>query len=349
MNEENLFINLMTSRRYRVLRHLLLNLVFAVVAINAFGNIYGDFVFDKGKLFLWVIFYLVLIAENYLNIYCLTPQLLQKGKYKQYFAALIFATIAFILIMFVSRRNNNYDATQIHTPTIIVLNTLSSFIAIMMLIASMTTFVLFRRWIDEQRNVGELRVSTAQSELKFLKRQINPHFLFNMLNNANVLIRRDADEASRVLFKLEDMIRYNIDGGAQEKVLLDSDISFLNDFLNLEKLRRDKFEYSITTAGNTAEIRLPPLLFVPFVENAVKHNNDSEYGSYVHIKFSVNDNILSFRCENSKPHINAIKSTAGGLGLQNISRRLELLYPSRHKLLIDDNPDKYTVNLIITL
>lgn len=94
---------------------------------------------------------------------------------------------------------------------------------------------LFTHWLRYNLRIDKLESTTLQSELKFLKNQINPHFLFNMLNNANVLIKRNPEEASKVLFKLEDLLRYQINDSSRERVSLASDIRFLNDYLNLEK------------------------------------------------------------------------------------------------------------------
>ena len=175
------------------------------------------------------------------------------------------------------------------------------------------------------------------------------HFLFNMLNNANVLIRKNPAEASKVLFKLEDLLRYQMNDNFREHVPLRSDIHFLNDYLNLEKVRRDHFDYNITEEGNIDGIQLPALLFIPFVENAVKHNFDSEHPSYVHLFFKVDDNQLEFQCENSKPAVATGKSRVGGIGLTNIRRRLELLYVGRYLLEVSETENKYVVNLKLNL
>ena len=188
-----------------------------------------------------------------------------------------------------------------------------------------------------------------QSELKFLKKQINPHFLFNMLNNANVLIRKNPKEASRVLFRLKDLLRYQINDSTKEKVSLNSEIQFLSDFLNLEKVRRDNFEYLIMKEGKMEQFWLPPLLFIPFVENAVKHNPDTENKSFVYLSFEVTDDRLIFRCQNSKPAIAPERAEVGGLGLKNIKRRLELLFPGNHSLEIQEDEKTYTVNLHLIL
>jgi len=170
-----------------------------------------------------------------------------------------------------------------------------------------------------------------------------------MLNNANVLIRKNPAEASKVLFKLEDLLRYQMNDNFREHVPLRSDIHFLNDYLNLEKVRRDHFDYNITEEGNIDGIQLPALLFIPFVENAVKHNFDSEHPSYVHLFFKVDDNQLEFQCENSKPAITTGKSRVGGIGLTNIRRRLELLYIGRYLLEVSETENKYVVNLKLNL
>ena len=236
-----------------------------------------------------------------------------------------------------------------------LLNFTSSALAITLMLAGTSTFLLLRHWAGYNQRISELEANTLQSELKHLKRQINPHFLFNMLNNANVLIKKNPEEASQLLFKLEDLLRYQINDSSKDRVQLSSDIHFLNDFLNLEKVRRDKFEYTISKEGDINQVSLPPLLFIPFVENAIKHNPDSENESYVHLFFKVWKNELSFQCLNSKPTRQAAgeeeecNGKVGGLGLKNIRRRLELLYPGKHSLKIENNEIGYKVILHLTL
>ena len=240
--------------------------------------------------------------------------------------------------------------TAVHSQLIpILINAISGVLAMGFTIAGMSAILLLRHWILYNQRVDELQSATLHSELRFLKNQINPHFLFNMLNNANVLIRKNPVEASQVLFKLEDLLRYQMNDNFREHVPLRSDIRFLNDYLNLEKIRRDHFDYSITEEGEIDAIQLPALLFIPFVENAVKHNFDSEHPSYVHLFFKIDNDRLEFRCENSKPAIAIAKSRVGGIGLTNIRRRLELLYPGRYLLEVAETENQYTVTLKLNL
>ena len=161
---------------------------------------------------------------------------------------------------------------------------------------------------------------------------------------------RSSRVAADVLFKLEDLLRYQFNDSAQDRIQLSSDIRFMSDFLNLEKIRRDKFNYTISKEGDINSVWLPPLLFIPFVENAVKHNTDGENASFVYLSFNVQDNRLTFRCENSKPAEEEEKDNRiGGLGLKNIRRRLDLLYPGRHSLEIIEDKHSYIVNLHLDL
>ncbi len=131
--------------------------------------------------------------------------------------------------------------------------------------------------------------------------------------------------------------------------MLTADIHLLNDFLNLEKIRRDNFEFIISREGDISNLSIPPHLFVTFVENAVKHNMDAEKLSYVHVYFNRPSEALLFKCVNSKPRLKVTRDRAGGLGLTNVRRTLELLYPDRYDLDIRDEPATYTVNLRIDL
>jgi len=139
-----------------------------------------------------------------------------------------------------------------------------------------------------------------------------------------------------------------LNDSTKDEVSLTSEIHFLTDFLNLEKIRRDRFEYVISKEGDISGVNVPPLLFITFVENAVKHNSDSENLSYVNLSFKVHNRKLEFICENSKP-LAIVKNKDGGLGLRNIKRRLELLFPDRYNLDIIDEELKYTVKLVLLL
>lgn len=343
----NWFEALLTNSRLRIVRHSLLQILILLLSMNALNNESDVFVITSERWWGWIVFYVLLNALCYLNIYFLVPRLLLTGcmgKYKWYIVASIFVYILFSIWIHIFYGDSHGQPQSLFRT---IIETTTSGLVIALIIFATSTMVLFVQWMNEQRRIGELKLATKQLELNMLKQQINPHFLFNMLNNANVLLKRAPKEASQVLFRLEELLSYQLNDSAKEFVALDSDINFLNDFLNLEKIRRDHFHYSIEKEGDSSGIKVPPLVFIPFVENAVKHNLDNENESYIHIQFTIRNGELCFRCVNSKPTVPLAKIKVGGLGLTNIRRRLELLYPGQHTLSITDDEKQFTVLLII--
>jgi LytS/YehU family sensor histidine kinase len=147
---------------------------------------------------------------------------------------------------------------------------------------------------------------------------------------------------------MSDMLRYQFNDMTKTKVALKDDIRFLTDFLNLEKIRRDSFEFTVNFDNPSEQLSVPPLLFIPFVENAVKHGADTSKLSYIHLDFKTTDgDTLHFTCQNSKPSRPRTKNKYGGLGLVNIRRRLELLYNGNFSLETHEDAAVYTVKLSI--
>ena len=303
------------SPHYRTCRHLLLQIIVLLMTINVFWYEPLQSVSFWRRFGGFLAYFVSINTVIYMNLYILVPCFLLKNRLGHYVLAAVLTNL--VVIVFLS-------VTQ-------------------------AAISLFTHWLRYNLRIDELESTTLQSELTFLKNQINPHFLFNMLNNANVLIKRNPEEASKVLFKLEDLLRYQINDSSRERVSLASDIRFLNDYLNLEKIRRDNFQFTLRQEGEVDSIWIQPLLFIPFVENAVKHSFDSEHSSYVHVFFKVDAHRLDFRCENSKPAVAVQQGKVGGIGLANIQRRLGLLYPEHYKLEQREDENLYSVILSITL
>lgn len=323
----NWVFQFLVSSKYRVYRHLLLISVISCVLYNSTPEI--------AEPTLILLSFLVLF---YINMYLLVPKFLFKNKNVQYcLSVLVIIVLSAIGGYFF---NSTSEGDGLNIP-------LFSFL-ILVLIAASSSVKLFQKGMVDKQLIDELGKSKTYAELEQLKNQINPHFLFNMLNNANVLTKKDPEKASQVLMKLSDLLRYQLYDSARDKVLLTSDIHFLEDFLNLEKVRRESFDFLISKEGNLSGVQIPPLLFISFVENAVKHNNDATKSSYVNLFFDVRNDELFFKCINSKPVLKSVNNT-GGLGLTNIRRRLELLFPASHNLTIEDNQETYCVSLAIKL
>lgn len=338
--DKNLILQLFVSSKFRLYRHLIM-IAFIGIAIHYSPPDYTEPTETISQIVVTVL--LVLLA--YINMYVFVPKYLFKNQYINY----IYSLLGMILLSGLTYQLGNivYSANVLKDKD--DLSFFSFSFVIIVLISASSAIKLFQRWMLDTQLIGELQQANLNAELEQLKNQINPHFLFNMLNNANVLTKKDPDKASQVLVKLSDLLRYQLYDSAREKVLLTSDIRFLEDFLNLEKVRRDNFDFLISKEGDFNGIQIPPLLFISFVENAVKHNNDSENASFVHLFFNVSNNTLQFKCINSKPIKKAVKTTTGGLGLLNVKRRLELLFPALHSLTIDDLEETYVVELNLDL
>jgi len=299
-----------------------------------------------------LVFTLFFLGGSYLNMYLLVPKLLFANKWGAYFCSLL-GLVALIMTSLIFAQTLFFDmiapieVEEINVFSLII-NLLSSSLSIFLLFAGTTTLLLFKFWILDMKKTEELESSTLQLELQLLENQINPHFLFNMLNNVNILIRKEPDSALYIIRKLEEMLRYQMGDKKNENVCLKDEMVFLDDFLELEKSRRDDFNYEIIADSELNNLYIPPLLFTTFVENAIKHSQDSKAASFVRILFEMKDGKLIFLCENSIPQGPSDKSI-GGIGLVNVRRRLELLYKDNYLMKHTKTDTCYMVRLELSL
>jgi len=204
--------------------------------------------------------------------------------------------------------------------------------------------VLFRRENEEKEKLQK------EMELNYLKDQVNPHFLFNSLNSIYALSRQQSPETPDVVMQLSELMRYQLESSKKDTVLLKEELEFIENYLLLEEKRLSKrctIEFSIK--GDLLNLRIAPMLLIPFVENAVKHGAQStNEQSKIDISVAVKNTNLYFNVTNSKPSI-VSESKRKGMGLENVRRRLNLLYPNSHALKIDDIENLYRVNLSIDL
>ncbi len=204
--------------------------------------------------------------------------------------------------------------------------------------------------LKKEKETEELKSENLHAELKFLKSQINPHFLFNALNNIYSLSVIKSEKAPEAILKLSDILRYVIYEGAEEKVPISKEIDYIEGYINLAKLKDDNIENIHFDYSNVdRSIMIEPMLFIPFIENSFKHSRieDTENG-YVDIKLSSDKSKIDFTVKNSISSTPFSKDKMGGIGLQNIKKRLSLLYPEKHILQVDKGEDYFTIHLNIT-
>jgi LytS/YehU family sensor histidine kinase len=292
---------------------------------------------------------------TYLNMYVLVPIFFFKGRYFIYMILLIlmvFSTLVLVSYLLDAYFEASGIAKSLSDSDNIGLYAGTGVSIAIILVTTMMK--LFGQWIKDKERITELNNLTLRMELNELRNQINPHFLFNMLNNVKALIRIDPEKATTVIMKLSEFLRYQLYENGEAKTSLLSELDFLSNLAELENIRRDKLSVTMEAAipqGRLKNIFLPPNLFTTFLENAIKYSVDmTEEQEYIRINISVNDGNLYFKCRNSKgPDIWPTDRKNSGLGLANIKRRLELLYKDDFMLKISSTDEEYFVDLIIPL
>lgn len=203
-------------------------------------------------------------------------------------------------------------------------------------------------WMRQQRYKQELENKNLQSELNFLRAQIDPHFLFNTLNSLYALTLKQSPQAPDLVLKLSEIMRYMLYECNERFVFLENELNYIRNYVELEKIRLGgKTEVGLQIEGNTDGVMIAPLLFVCFIENAFKHGVGKKIGKgKVNIIIHIDEQEIDFRIVNSKPEI-AQSFKQGGIGMSNVKRRLELIYTGKYSLNIDQNEELYIVELKI--
>ena len=338
--KEFVFKLLSTRYVYHVLFWTGLLLLF--VSIEGFER---GFAFTLSNELINLMFYAIIV---YVNIFYLIPNYLSQKKFFSYFVFLLALAILITPIkLFVF--HFKWEAFP-QLQNILYVDQIRYYAMSFTAAGASSIIKIIADWLKHEREKQELETRNVQSELKFLKSQINPHFLFNTLNSIYALSLKKSDKAPEIVVKLSEMLRYMLYECNEKSVLLQKEISYIQNYLELEKLRHgEHMDIIFTFVQDPGNLRVAPLLFVPFLENAFKHgaSNHLEAG-HVHATLKIQNGLVLFSIENSKPESmpssqHSLKS--GGIGLVNIRKRLEILYPDRHALKIEESPDIYKVYL----
>jgi len=203
-------------------------------------------------------------------------------------------------------------------------------------------------WFDNERIQRDLEREKKDMELQFLKSQLNPHFLFNSLNNIYSLAYQKSDKTADAILKLSEIMRYMIYESNDRWVSLSKEIEYVQSFIELQKLRfKDGASVVLTLNGEIDDQQIVPLILISFVENAFKHGVANDPKDPILISIIANKKILHFNVQNKKNNSN--KDEMGGVGLNNVERRLQLLYPDRYKLNIVNSTTHYTSELMLDI
>ncbi|MGS2740988.1 sensor histidine kinase [Sinomicrobium sp. M5D2P17] len=336
------FVEILIQRKYRVYRHaigiVLLFVMFISLQPIEKYNIYDLFVT-----------HLITLSIFYINLYVLLPTLLYKRKYFTYLMLILLLLLLSLIFLKTIHKlfevPNDLGVNKVE-PSFLV--QFLAYTAILTPFIFVSTGVkLFQKWIKYDRRVKELEKNTVEMELQALRNQINPHFVFNTLNNLNYMIVKDQKKASFILSRLSDFLSHHLYESNRKYIALASEIRFINDHLDLEQIRRDDFTFEVIPPQET-DIEIPTNIFSVFVENAIKHSLDSDSASSVSVSFKRSGDLLTFDCMNTKPS-NPLKKNTNGVGLKNVKRRLELIYADHYNLTIMNSDSIYKVTLTLPL
>lgn len=280
----------------------------------------------------------------YFNINNLIPNYLNKKKTYTYFGLLL--AISFLLTPIKVFSLSLWFFKEPAVQNQLLQNFYLYFFLLFLVGLGSTGTRIIKDYFKNQRERQILIQQNMQTELQFLKNQINPHFLFNTLNNLYSLTLKKSDLAPDIVLKLSDMMRYMLYECNEKVVNLEKEVNYLENYLLLEKLRFkeiEKIEFEII--GETKNIKTPPLLIIPFFENAFKHGTSKPFISSQ--LWMEENSTLNFSITNRKKSSN--EKLIGGIGLTNVRRRLELMYPNLHQLDIINGREFFIVNLKIQL
>jgi sensor histidine kinase YesM len=295
------------------------------------------------------------ILSFYAYYFVLFPTYLQQKKFLLSIIvglsiSIVAATLAYILHRFLIE--SGYVADMDHggkngrstaVRTIIVMAFISS-------ICGMVALVIkgFITWFNEIKLKEALKEKNHEMEMALIKSKLDPHLLFNTINNIDALILKDAVEASNYLNKLSDIMRFMLYETMADKILLSQEIEYIEKYIALQKIRTANQHYvQFAVAGNIGSKLIAPMVFIPFIENAFKHTNNKKLENAITINIIITDEAIQLVCENKLDTRPPVKQSSSGLGNDLIQKRLQLIYAEKHTLNVQKTNELYTVNLTI--
>ena len=330
---------------YHIIFWLLYYFVFSLIVVYALYQIRSVLFYLE-----LIPIYLLDIALAYFNFYVLMPRLLARRKYLFYglslFAAIVCMACINVLIKHVYAQHGSalYAITADFTFSNIMSAVIERFYAVILT----SVIKIAKEGLQNQQRIREKEKQLLEAELNFLKSQIQPHFFFNTLNNLYSLTLKKSDEAPEVVLKLSDLMSYMLYETNTPKVSLNKEISYLQNYIDLERLRFGKnLHLQFSIEGETDGVYLPPLVLILFIENSFKHGARNVANALeIDIDLKVEDSFLFFTVTNPFAENASVKNKTG-IGLKNAKRRLELLYGNNYNLNVLKTGNLFTVSLKI--
>jgi len=295
------------------------------------------------------------IVVVYLNLRVLIPKLYESGKYRLYGLVLVASVIlnAFLIVAVIRFIPEFKPPFVVHNKPSLLLSVPMIFIQLFMV--GVTSALHFMRAnLDLQKEAlshKDIESSKLKAELDSLKAQVNPHFLFNSLNNIYSHSLLESPKTPELILKLSGLLNHIIYECQDEEVPLEKEMEFLSNYIALEKVRiDDSIQVDLKMDVTDPSMMITPLLFVPLVENAFKHGVNISSGTpFIHVELTQSESCLKFSCTNLRDHFENDPTRNGGIGLENVRKRLELIYPEAHKFEIKEDEQQFYVELTIPL
>ena len=297
----------------------------------------------------FLLYPIINVTLFYLNFLIYIPKFLDKKRYWAYTAFIIISIIVYGLFKYgVGLYYKDIILMHMNKPIPFNAYFISTIIVNILFIFLSTGLKFATDWFLNERIQRDLENQRLSAELAFLKSQINPHFLFNSLNSIYSLAYQRSETTPEAILKLSEIMRYMLYECNDNKVDLSKELQYLHNYIDLQKIRfGNKAFIDFKVMGNVTNQQIVPLLLIAFIENAFKHGVANDVTSPIKLLINVDDCKLHFYIQNKKHTHN--RDSSGGIGLNNVQRRLNLLYPEKHTLKIRDEADTYTCELSIVL
>ena len=347
----------MNGVTFKLIRQSLIHLSFWIL-VWLFFKIFFSVGSSNQQFIFWfsILLSIISIVASYVFVYNLLPNYLLQKKYKKFvlyttYSAVfitcgVFMTMAFGFVFYFNLEYQKMPALTKSSSVILVC------VLLIVVLASVVKILLHNYQSLERNKTLENKILQAQlqlkeQELKFLKMQIHPHFLFNSLNTIYGFALKKKEEAPEMILKLSNLLDYILYQVNKPKVNLQDEIDHLEDYIALEEMRfNDTLKVNFYKENINETIQVAPMLLIPFLENSFKHGEIINGSMQVDLSLKMNNNTLLFKIENSS---NNAKGEKPGIGLENIRKRLEMLYPNDHQLKITHENEKFSVDLQIEI
>ena len=335
-DKQNIIYNFLIHKRFKLYRHIFLVLAVATIVVSSYYTTFENLFYLLGNKIYGIIFFFLIIylLVFYFNLFILVPKLLIKKQYLQYMLVLFLVVFVFVFInlgveylIFKLENIAFRPADTFYSSTNFILEFFKSFVINTIFILSVSMSGLFRSWQNNLIRVSQLEIENLQIELINIKDNINPSFLSRILKKSASLSLSSPQEASNILLKFSKILRYQLYDCGRDKVLLTSEINFLTNYLNLEKIFYPYFDFSINSDGDRTPVFIPPLLFFSFIQQFVTHIHTENRELLLKLHFMMKDHQLHFVCKtNGVDPIDCI----------DIIHRLDILYGNHYAIEVKD-------------